>query len=567
MTDIFLSYAGADLRQAEQLADALQKVGWSVCWDRTVPPDRGIHEITQEALDAAKCVVVLWSDLSVKSRRVEMAARWALENHKLISVMLHDEVRVPLEFSNLHATSLSEWFRGSRELEFPELVSILIEMIGPPGRAASRSEGSLPIDEPQVIPSSPPRPGDEDSTLLDPFSVPESGAEYPMSGLPEPLYQQVMARALAETINGHTPYVTASGPQSSPIPQPTSKPSASGQRETWDSRQAPFPLLRVVIRYATLAGAIALTAWAGLKLFPLIFGITSQARIRRPDDSTGETHPVECSIYAPPKLAVGDAALVQVYLHPPGRADEAEAGAKLFDSDAEKRGFTSLSLDLASGTRVAIQLDVEGLEVSDDGFDEIRWNNSVVGTSFKVSSSACVSPGKHFGTVRLMVDGVPAGKIHFIMEVVDSLEVEVPPEGIGESAHHYHKAFISYASEDRTEVLKRVQTLGALKIRYFQDVLDLEPGDRWEKELYKEIDNCDLFLLFWSSAARDSEWVYQEALYARQRQIESETEEPDIIPMLIEGPPPPKPWSEFKGLHFNDKLIYLMRPHGNDGDE
>ena len=227
----------------------------------------------------------------------------------------------------------------------------------------------------------------------------------------------------------------------------------------------------------------------------------------------------------------------------------------------------SLSLDLASGTRVVVQLDVEGLEVSDDGFDEIRWNNSVVGTSFKVSASARVSPGKRFGTVRLMVDGVPAGKIHFIMEVVDSLEVEVPPEGIGESAHHYHKAFISYASEDRTEVLKRVQTLGALKIRYFQDVLDLEPGDRWEKELYKEIDNCDLFLLFWSSAARDSEWVYQEALYARQRQIESETEEPDIIPMLIEGPPPPKPWSEFKGLHFNDKLIYLMRPHGNDGDE
>ena len=383
----------------------------------------------------------------------------------------------------------------------------------------------------------------------DTFSVPEEAAGYAILDLPKPLYEQVISRALVEASKKHSPDVAVSAHKDSPAPTDLAAPQG-----------------RRLVQYAILAGVIALAAWLGIKLLPLIVGATSSVKPRRPDESTDETHPVDCSVFAPPKLAVGDAVLVQVYLHPPGRAEEAEAGAKQFDFDAEWRGFTSLSLDLTSGTRVAIQLDLEGMDVSDDGFGEVRWNNSVVGVSFQVISPERARPGKHFGTVRLLVDGVPAGRIHFIIEVDASLEGKVPPEGIGDSAHRYRKAFISYASEDRAEVLKRVQTLGALKIDYFQDVLDLEPGDRWEQELYKEIDKCDLFLLFWSSAARDSKWVYQEAQYARQRQIRLMKDEPDIIPMMIEGPPPPKPWSDFKHLHFNDKLIYLMRSQEDDWD-
>ena len=43
--------------------------------------------------------------------------------------------------------------------------------------------------------------------------------------------------------------------------------------------------------------------------------------------------------------------------------------------------------------------------------------------------------------------------------------------------------------------------LQALKISYFEDLLDLEPGDRWWPRLETAIDQCDLFLLFWSSDA------------------------------------------------------------------
>ena len=89
-------------------------------------------------------------------------------------------------------------------------------------------------------------------------------------------------------------------------------------------------------------------------------------------------------------------------------------------------------------------------------------------------------------------------------------------------------------------------------------MLYLEPGDRWEKSLYKYIDESDLFLLFWSSAAKASEWVTKEWQYALERKGSNEMNPPEIVPVIIEGPPPVEPPPELAHLHFNDPLIYFM---------
>ena len=136
------------------------------------------------------------------------------------------------------------------------------------------------------------------------------------------------------------------------------------------------------------------------------------------------------------------------------------------------------------------------------------------------------------------------------------------PQPRGDVARNYRKAFISYASEDRTEVLKGVQTLNALRVAFFQDVLDLEPGQRWEKALYQQIEGSDLFLLFWSSAARRSSWVGKEIVYALECQKRDPQGAPDIVPVIVKGPPPPPPPAELAELHFNDRLIYFMRGAG-----
>ena len=124
---------------------------------------------------------------------------------------------------------------------------------------------------------------------------------------------------------------------------------------------------------------------------------------------------------------------------------------------------------------------------------------------------------------------------------------------------HYKQAFISYASPDRPEVLKRVQMLKMAKINFFQDLLTLEPGERWEKSLYEHIDASDVFYLFWSSAAKKSEWVAKELEYALKRKGGNDAVLPEIVPVIIEGPPVVPPPDSLNEFHFNDGLLYFIK--------
>ena len=115
------------------------------------------------------------------------------------------------------------------------------------------------------------------------------------------------------------------------------------------------------------------------------------------------------------------------------------------------------------------------------------------------------------------------------------------PRPLGDEACRYKQAFVSYAMKDLNEVMKRVQMLVSLHVSFFQDLLDLEPGERWERKLYKHIDDCDVFMLFWSTASKQSQWVTKEVQYALARKEGDVSRPPEIVPVLIEGPPVPLP--------------------------
>ena len=80
MSDIFVSYASADRDRARAVAQALTDQGWAVWWDRTIPPGRQFDEVIEEALDSARCVVVLWSKASVASQWVKTEAAEASDD-------------------------------------------------------------------------------------------------------------------------------------------------------------------------------------------------------------------------------------------------------------------------------------------------------------------------------------------------------------------------------------------------------------------------------------------------------------------------------------------------------
>lgn len=265
--------------------------------------------------------------------------------------------------------------------------------------------------------------------------------------------------------------------------------------------------------------------------------------------------PVDCTVFAPPSVSRTASCLIQIFAHRPEHVTTVSGMAKEFDKDAERRGFRSLGMEVARGTKLTFHLTVPGFEV-EDAIQSVIWQGTPTLVQFDLTVPYNQNLGDVIGTVMVSYEQIPLGHIKFKITVTQIKQSSAELEPVG-FAYVYRKAFISYASQDRLEVLKRVQMLARLRIKTFQDVLSLEPGVRWEKALYRHIDDSDLFLLFWSSAAKQSEWVMKEVRYALELK-QDDLSPPEIIPILIEGPPPVPPPEELAHLHFNDYFLYLM---------
>ena len=78
----------------------------------------------------------------------------------------------------------------------------------------------------------------------------------------------------------------------------------------------------------------------------------------------------------------------------------------------------------------------------------------------------------------------------------------------------------------------------------FLDCLSLRPGDKWKPKLRDEIDNRDIFWLFWSRSAMMSEWVDWEWRTALASKSVAGIQPHPLEP--IELAPPPKELSDLQ---------------------
>ena len=264
---------------------------------------------------------------------------------------------------------------------------------------------------------------------------------------------------------------------------------------------------------------------------------------------------VDVSVFGPTSIQVGGEGLVQVFLHTLGQRDVARALATEADPEATRRGVQTLAAEIARGQCIEIMLEGRGLGIEQQR-QTLVWRGDNCACQFVVTAPQDATGRTFHPRVLVLVDSVPVGSLTFALKVSEGETAAT--ELRGDRARRYSYAFLSYASPDRAEVIKRVQGLKAGGTRFFHDLLSLEPGERWNKKLYEEIDRCDVFYLFWSSQAKDSEWVMKEIEYALARSAASENGDPDIIPVIIEGPPPPTPPDTLKDIHFNDSLIYVL---------
>lgn len=128
MGDLFISYAREDAAFADNLVKEFKSKGWSVWWDRTIPPGKTWREVIGEALNKAKCIIVLWSEHSVKSDWVITEADYGKNLQILIPVFI-EKVDPPLGFGNIQGADLIGWKYGKSHYGLSALISAIQELI------------------------------------------------------------------------------------------------------------------------------------------------------------------------------------------------------------------------------------------------------------------------------------------------------------------------------------------------------------------------------------------------------------------------------------------------------
>jgi len=142
MNDIFLSYDSADRAMARKFAATLESLGWSVWWDREIPLGKAFDQVIETELNAARCVIVLWSKESVRSRWVKTEAAAAADRECLIPVLI-DDTEIPFEFKRIQTAMLTHWQGDAADPEFQPVIEAVRQLLGqsPPSTAPASPGG------------------------------------------------------------------------------------------------------------------------------------------------------------------------------------------------------------------------------------------------------------------------------------------------------------------------------------------------------------------------------------------------------------------------------------------
>jgi hypothetical protein len=145
MADIFLSYTNRDLPRVRPLVAVFEEQGFSIWWDRRIPPGKAYPQVITENLVAARAVVVVWSRNSINSDWVQIEATRAKQRGILVPVTMDRLASddIPLEFSLIQSAMLVDWDGKSQNEELDSLVTSVAALV-----SRSQCTETRRVDEP-----------------------------------------------------------------------------------------------------------------------------------------------------------------------------------------------------------------------------------------------------------------------------------------------------------------------------------------------------------------------------------------------------------------------------------
>ena len=139
MSDVFVSYKAEDRRRVRRLVEALEAEGYSVWWDEQIGGGSVWRREIEAELNAAKCVIVVWSKRSVgpDGTFVQDEATRAQQRHVYIPVTI-DKVHVPLGFGETQALSLNGWQGNQSDARYQAVHAAVRRLTGDGTQAPAR---------------------------------------------------------------------------------------------------------------------------------------------------------------------------------------------------------------------------------------------------------------------------------------------------------------------------------------------------------------------------------------------------------------------------------------------
>jgi uncharacterized small protein (DUF1192 family) len=265
--------------------------------------------------------------------------------------------------------------------------------------------------------------------------------------------------------------------------------------------------------------------------------------------SATRSHPVfarlEISAYYPKETNPEIWRFLYAYVFRPGATEIVEADARelLGDRFGEyRRRREEARSPVRGGAVITVTPNLGGFQfnppiVSVELHEE--WHR----LDFRLRARAELTGKSSNGTLTFGADGVIVGDIPLSIYVG---ELGTKTETVHAAGRLYQSIFCSYSHRDR-RIAQRVESVcRSLGIDYLRDVIALRSGQHWRDELAAMIQRADVFQLFWSRNAAQSEYVEQEWRHALKIGRASDR----FIRPVYWTEPMTSPPSELQHLHF-----------------
>ena len=171
MSDIFLSYASEDRDRVQPLVRVLEQQGYSVWWDKKIPIGKTFDEVIEEAIESAKCVIVVWTQSSIKSRWVRTEASEGDDRNVLIPVLI-DDVKIPLAYRLIETAQLIDWDGSAKHTELEVMLDAVTRIMSRQQTARrDRTERAVDLQRSELTRPSTPEAGPPTGENADPALV------------------------------------------------------------------------------------------------------------------------------------------------------------------------------------------------------------------------------------------------------------------------------------------------------------------------------------------------------------------------------------------------------------